>query len=74
MVALLVGVAVVLANLQAGDRSDVEDRFIRRPQLSAAFTSALFTASTSSADQQKQLTNRYGDEGSRAPNADQGRA
>ena len=57
---LLAGTAAILANSQASERSDLEERFATRPEVSAALTSALFTATTATPEQQRQLTNRYG--------------
>lgn len=60
VVAIIGAVTVVLAASQSNQRSDLEERFTRRPELNAAFTSSIFSASTSSAAQQEQLTRQYG--------------
>ncbi len=62
VLAMLGGLAIVLANSQSSDRSDIEERFSRRPQVSAALTSALFSATSTTPEQQEQLNRRYGGE------------
>ena len=62
VLAMLSGLALVLANSQSSDRADIEERFTRRPQVSAALTSALFSATSTTPEQQKQLSRRYGAE------------
>ncbi len=59
---MLGGLAVVLANSQASDRGELEERFSKRPQVSAALTSAVFSASSTTARQQRELSRRYGQE------------
>ena len=49
-------VAVVIANSQSNDRADIEERFSRRPQVSAALTSALFSATSTTPKQQRTST------------------
>ena len=60
MLAVLVGLAVVIADSQANDRTDIKERFIKRPQVSAALTSSLFSATTTTPKQQERLTELYG--------------
>ena len=60
MLAVLVGLALVIANSQANDRDDVKQRFLRRPAISAATTSALFSATTTTPQQQRRLVKLYG--------------
>ena len=62
VLAMLGGLALVLANSQSSDRTDIEERFSRRPQVSAALTSALFSATSTTPEQQEQLNRRYGGE------------
>jgi signal transduction histidine kinase len=57
---LLAGIAAALATSQSDERSDLEEGFATRPEVSAALTSSLFSATTSTPQQQRQLTNRYG--------------
>ena len=52
--------AIVIANSQANDRDDISERFTRRPAISAALTSALFSATTTTPKQQERLTELYG--------------
>ncbi|MBA3327958.1 MAG: EAL domain-containing protein [Solirubrobacterales bacterium] len=58
LLALLAGFGVSLAGFQGDARSDVEQRFAERAQLSAAFTQALFASSSSAA--QEANANRFG--------------
>jgi signal transduction histidine kinase len=58
--AVLAGIAMVIANSQASDRDDVSERFTRRPAISATLTSALFSATTTTPQQQKRLADLYG--------------
>jgi signal transduction histidine kinase len=60
MLAVLIGLAVVIANSQANDRTDIKERFSKRPQVSAALTSSLFSATTTTPEQQERLTKLYG--------------
>ena len=60
MLAVLIGLAVVIANSQSNDRADIKERFSKRPQVSAALTSALFSATTTTPKQQERLTELYG--------------
>ncbi len=60
MLAVLIGLAVVIANSQANDRTDIKERFSKRPQVSAALTSSLFSATTTTPKQQERLTELYG--------------
>jgi signal transduction histidine kinase len=60
VLAMLGGLVLVLAHSQSNDRRDLEERFSRRPQVSAALTSALFSATSTTPEQQKQLNRRYG--------------
>ena len=62
ILAVLVGLALLISRSQSSDRDDVLERFGRRPQVSAALTSALFSATTATPQQQKQLSERYGGE------------
>ena len=62
LAAMLGGLAVVLIDSQSNDRSDLEERFSRRPQVTAALTSALFSATSTTPEQQQQLRRRYGTE------------
>jgi signal transduction histidine kinase len=58
--AVLAGIAIVIANSQSSDRDDVSERFTRRPAISATLTSALFSATTTTPQQQKRLAELYG--------------
>ena len=60
MLAVLIGLAVVIANSQGNDRTDIKERFSKRPQVSAALTSSLFSATTTTPKQQERLTELYG--------------
>ena len=62
VLAMLSGLALVLANSQSSDRDDREERFTKRPQVSAALTSAVFSATSTTPEQRKQLGRRYGGE------------
>ena len=53
-------IAIVIANSQSSDRADIEERFSRRPQVSAALTSALFSATSTTPKQQQDLARRFG--------------
>jgi signal transduction histidine kinase len=59
---VLAGLALLIANSQSNDRDDVKERFTRRPAVSAALTSALFSATTTTPEQQQRLAKLYGGE------------
>lgn len=67
MVAVLAGLALVISNSQSNDRAGIKERFPKRAQISAAQTSALFSATTTTPQQQKRLTDLYG--GANVPDA-----
>ena len=60
LVVILAAIAVAIANSQSSDRSEIAERFVKRPEVSAALVSALFSATSTTPKQQRDLARRFG--------------